>query len=247
MADTSYDAAPAPDAEDATSDGSAVDTAEGSGSEPPTPEEQKEIDDEVRRGRVELLAAVLLGLAGALTAFSAYKAALTDGDALQGYTMSAKATSDSNSYYDDYSQTYFSDRQLFLDYQLMQRQDPDAATEVRSYFSPQLEAAVVAWEDLPEGDRPASAADLDDYQSESYDEYQSYLDQADADFEAGATADAAGDKFELANVFFAVSLFMAGVAALFRKHPVRYFALALSLVTMVPGIVSMVQGQNALG
>lgn len=40
---------------------------------------------------------------------------------------------------------------------------------------------------------------------------------------------------------------MAGVAALFRKHPVRYFALGLSLIAMAPGIIAMVQGQNALG
>lgn len=112
----------------------------------PTDEEraaaQKEVDDEVRRGRVELLAAVLLGLAGALTAFSAYKAALTDGDALAGYTMSSKSTSDANSFYDDYSQTYLSDQQMFLEFNLAAVEDPELAAEIRErFFSPSLEAA----------------------------------------------------------------------------------------------------------
>ena len=90
MSEPSNDeAAPAPAPAPAT-EGGAPDA-------PPTAAEQKEIDDEVRRGRVELLAAVLLGLAGALTAFSAYKAALTDGDALAGYTMSSKSTPASRS------------------------------------------------------------------------------------------------------------------------------------------------------
>ncbi|HEV7720345.1 MAG TPA: DUF4337 family protein [Iamia sp.] len=242
MSDPSNDAAP--DADDDTSD-----TGEASETEaPPTPEEQKEIDDEVRRGRVELLAAVLLGLAGALTAFSAYKAALTDGDALAGYTESSKATSDANAFYDDYSQTYFADKQMFLQYNLLAIDDPTTAVEIRElYFSDELEAATQIWEDIPVDESPPTPLDLDEYQVASFDDYEATSDDADAKFEAGATADAAGDKFELANVFFAVSLFMAGVAALFRKHPVRYFALGLSLIGMVPGIISMIQGQNALG
>lgn len=244
---TNDDAAPA-GADDATAAPTPAMVDEATTDAPPTAAEQKEIDDEVRRGRVELLAAILLGLAGALTAFSAYKAALTDGDALAGYTESTKATSEANSFYDDYGQTYFADQSLFLDYQMALRNDPEGAQAIRDdYFSEDLEAATVAWDDAPEDERPTTALGMDEYTSESFDQYEIYSAEADSKFEEGATADAAGDKFELANVFFAVSLFMAGVAALFRKHPVRYFALALSLVAMVPGVLSMIDGQSALG
>ncbi|HEU5153022.1 MAG TPA: DUF4337 family protein [Iamia sp.] len=207
-----------------------------------------EVDDEARRGKVELLAAILLGLAGALTAFSAYKAALTDGDALAGYTESTKATSDANSYYDDYSQTYFADKQLFLQYNLLAIEDPELANEMRElYFGPELEAATAVWADLPEEETPPTPLDLDEYVVESFDDYEAASAEADAKFEEGAKADSAGDEFELANVYFAVSLFMAGVAALFRRHPVRYFALGLSVLGMVPGVISMLNGQSALG
>lgn len=210
--------------------------------------ETVEVDDEARRGRVELLAAVLLGLAGALTAFSAYKAALTDGDALAGYTESTKATSDANSYYDDYSQTYFADKQLFLQYNLLALEDPALAVEMRQlYFGPELEAATKVWEEIPTDDSPPTPLDLDEYELTSFDDYETSSAEADAKFEEGATADAAGDEFELANVYFAVSLFMAGVAALFRRHPVRYFALALSVAGLVPGVIAMLNGQSALG
>ena len=239
MSDLSKDDAAPDDVHDVEADGD--DAA-------PTAEEQKEIDDEVRRGRVELLAAVLLGLAGALTAFSAYKAALTDGDALAGYTESTKATSDANSYYDDYSQTYFADKQLFLQFNLAAVEDPDLAAELRElYFGPELEAATQVWQELPDEETPPTPLDLEEYDVQSFDDYEAASAEADAKFEEGATADAAGDEFELANVYFAVALFMAGVAALFRRHPVRYFALGLSILGMIPGVISMLNGQSALG
>jgi hypothetical protein len=230
------DAAPASEEED-------VDAPDA----PPTAEEQKEIDDEVRRGRVELLAAVLLGLAGALTAFSAYKAALTDGDALAGYTMSSKSTSDANAFYDDYSQTYFADKQLFLQYNLLALEDPDTANEMRElYFGPELEAATQVWAELPEDETPPTPLDLDEYVVESFNDYEDTTALADEQFAEGAKADEGGDKFELANVYFAVALFMAGVAALFRRHPVRYFALGLSVISMVPGVLAMIDGYSIL-
>jgi hypothetical protein len=41
--------------------------------------------DESTSDRLQIIAAIILGLATALTAVSAYKAALLDGDALRGY------------------------------------------------------------------------------------------------------------------------------------------------------------------
>lgn len=239
------------DEDEATTDApppgpSETDTTSATTTESAAERDPAEIE-EIRRGRVELLAAILLGLAGALTAFSAYKAALTDGDALAGYTESTKATSDANSYYDDYSQTYFADKQLFLEFNLAALEDPAVAAEIRElYFGPELEAATKVWAELPEDETPPTPLDLDEYVVQSYEDYEVASAEADAKFEEGATADAAGDDFELANVYFAVSLFMAGVAALFRRHPVRYFALTLSVLAMIPGIVAMIQGQSAL-
>lgn len=213
------------------------------------PEPAPEVDDDDRRGKVELLAAILLGLAGALTAFSAYKAALTDGDALAGYTESTKATADANSYYDDYSQQFFADKQLFLQYNLAAIEDPETAAGIRQlYFGEELEAATAEWEQIPTDESPPTPLDMEDaYVLTSYEDYESSSAEADAKFEEGAKADAAGDEFELANVYFAVALFMAGVAALFRRHPVRYFALGLSVLAIVPGVMAMISGQNALG
>lgn len=198
--------------------------------------------------RVELFAAIMLGIAGALTAFSAYKAALTDGDALKGYTESAKSTSDANGSYDDYSQTYYADQQLFRDYLLAFNQDEELGLGIRGlFFDDNLEAATVAWENLPDDERPATALDVEEYQETSFEEYETASATADTQFEEAAKADSAGDKFEQASVFLAISLFLAGVASLFKIQGVRYAALTLSALAVIPGVLAMLDGQSALG
>jgi hypothetical protein len=69
---------------------------------------------------------------------------------------------------------------------------------------------------------------------------------AEEQFAAAQKADEAGDKFEFASVFLAISLFLAGVASLFKNRKVRYATLLLSVVFIVPGVLSIVQGQNSL-
>jgi hypothetical protein len=198
--------------------------------------------------RVELFAAIMLGIAGALTAFSAYKAALTDGDALKGYTESAKSTSDANSSYDDYSQTYYADQQLFRDYLVTSTQDPELAAGLRElFFDDNLEAATTEWESLPTDEQPDTALEVEAYQETSFDEYNEYTALAEEQFAEAAKADSAGDKFEQASVFLAISLFLAGVASLFKIQGVRYAALTLSALAVIPGVIAMLDGQNALG
>jgi hypothetical protein len=209
---------------------------------PPAKPEREKTD------RIELIAAILLGIAGALTAFSAYKAALTDGDALKGYTESAKSTSDANGYYDDYAQTYNADKQLFLQYVLAAQENPDLAAGIRElFFDENLERATAAWEVIPSEDSPPTALDMDEYAQPSFDDYEEYSATADTQFEEAAKADAAGDKFEQASVFLALSLFLAGIASLFKMQSVRIAGLTLAALAVIPGVIAMLDGQSALG
>lgn len=197
---------------------------------------------------VEILCAALLGIAGALTAFSAYKAALTDGDALKGYTESSQSTAEAEGYYQDYAQTWNADKQLFLQYVLTAQENPDTALGIRElFFDENLEAATVAWEAIPTDESPPTALDVDEYQTPSLDEYEALVAQAETQFDEAAKADNAGDKFEQASVFLAVSLFLAGIASLFKIPAVRWGALVLAAVSVVPGVMSMLDGQSALG
>jgi hypothetical protein len=204
-----------------------------------------ETEDRNQR-RVEILSAAVLGIAGVLTAFAAYKAALTDGDALKGYTESARSTADANGWYNEAFQTFTADQALFVQYAILTSSDPEMAAIVRGLlFSPQLEVATVAWEATGE-DGPASPLDMDEYVVEAQIEGEATTALAEEQFESAQKADEAGDKFEFASVFLAISLFLAGVASLFKNRKVRYATLLGSVVFIVPGVLSIVQGQNAL-
>jgi hypothetical protein len=202
--------------------------------------------------RLEMVAAVILGVASILTAFSAYKAALTDGDALKGYTASAVSTSESNGWFNEAVATATADRQLFLQYVLLRAEGQDQlAFDVRDrFFSPVLEAGVAEWELIPAGapGEPPTALETEAYLAafEAQIQAEALAEQAAAQFEEAQEFDDAGDKFELAVVFFAVSLFLAGIGSLFKDRKIQMAVLGLSAVVLLPGVVFILQGQSAL-
>jgi len=206
--------------------------------------------DEPEDRRLELIAAIILGVAGILTAFCAYKAALTDGDALKGYTASAATTSDANGFFNEAFATYTSDQALFVEYQLLVEQgQTDVAFALRErLFSPELEAGMQEWEQYPAGspDEPPSPLATESYVLPAQEEAIALTEEAQAQFAEAQEFDDAGDKFELASVFLAVSLFLAGIGSLFRDRKVQVAVLTMSVVAIVPGIIFIIQGQSAL-
>ena len=206
-------------------------------------------DVDIDRGsaRIELVAAILLGIAGVLTAWAAYNAALTDGDALKGYTQSTTTTADANFFYEKGNQQFSSDSATFLQYALeVERGNEEIALAIRnSLFTPELAAAVDAWDADTSDTQPVSPLDPSLYQLESLTEAERLATEAQAQFAAAQEVDDAGDKFELAAVFLAVALFFAGIASLFKVHRVRVALLIGSALLIVPGIIAIVQGHGA--
>lgn len=60
-------------------------------------------------------------------------------------------------------------------------------------------------------------------------------------FAEGADADDQGDVFELAAVFFALTLFFGGVATLFGKRAVTTGLLMVSVLTLALGSINLVR------
>ena len=194
---------------------------------------------------VELVAGVLLGLAAILTAYAAYNGALAGGDALKGYTESQRLTADANSFYDDYSQTYNADQALFLEYQVLVEQGDQATADVikDNLFSEALTVATDAWLAIPEGEGPATPLDTEEYAIESLVTAEQLTADADATFEQAQQTDDQGDNFDLAAVYLAVSLFFAGIAALFKVRRIQLFMLVASALLLVPGIQAIGKGK----
>jgi hypothetical protein len=195
---------------------------------------------------IEVMAALLLGIAGILTAYAAYNGALAGGDALKGYTQSSMTTADANGFYNDYAQTYAADQQLFLQYQLLvERGENDTAEVIKNtLFSDVLNTATDAWLAIPEGEGPATPLDTDEYVIEAFDTAETLTADADAQFTEAQQIDDQGDNFDLAAVFLAVSLFFAGIAALFKQRQVQYVMLVGSALLLAPGLQAIAKGKG---
>jgi hypothetical protein len=196
---------------------------------------------------IELMAAILLGVAGILTAYAAYNGALAGGDALKGYTQSSRTTADANGFYNDYSQTYNADQALFLQYQLLvEKNDTDTAAVIKdTMFSDALTVATDAWLEIPqEADGPATPLDMDEYKIEALDSAQSLTQQADDEFVGAQTIDDQGDNFDLAAVYLAVALFFAGIAALFKVRKIQIAMLIGSALIILPGLWFIGKGKG---
>ena len=203
-------------------------------------------DDDEGRGRIELIAAILLGLAGLLTAYAAYYGGLAGGDAVKGYAEATISRNEANSFYSDYGTKVAQDTNVFLQYQiLVERGDEDVADVVRErLFSPELEAAYVVWNELTGDADVPTPMDTEAYVVEEFGSYQDQFDLSTQQFNEAAEIDDQGDNMDLASIFLAVSLFFAGIAALFKVNKLSYALLVGSAILIIPGCWAIAKGKG---
>jgi hypothetical protein len=190
--------------------------------------------------RLQIVAAIILGVAATLTAFAAYKAGLTDGDALQGYTASTKTLSDANAFYAQGNQTSALDNQLFVQYVSAQHTgNADLAAYMKTLMREELVKAIDWWEATDAADTPFDDKPGNPYTIQDFDEAQSLETQAEKDFEDGKKADDQGDSYSLATVLFALALFFGGVATLLSRRIVTVALLLIAAVTVALGCIPL--------
>ena len=180
--------------------------------------------------RMEILAAFLLGLAAVATAWSAYWSAIHGGNAIQGYAQANTLTSQAADIYGDATGQYNFDRTLFLQYAELRITDQEEAADAlrESFFSDSL-AETVDWYDTT-GDQVTDPFDAEagsPYSLAEWAEGNDLSEQADQAYQDAVAADDKGDKFDLATVFLALSLFFGGIATVFRRHLPQAATLAI--------------------
>lgn len=190
--------------------------------------------------RSQIFAAIILGIAATLTAIAAYNAALTDGDALQGYTNSTRSLNDANAFYAQGNTTASSDQSLFVEYAGANfAGEADRAEYLTTLMRPELAEAVAWWEANDEAVTPFDELEGNPYTISDFDEANALEERATMEFDEGAKADDQGDVFELAAVFFALTLFFGGVATLFGKRAVTSGLLTVSVITLALGTFNL--------
>ena len=199
-------------------------------------------DADRRHGRVELFAAILLGIAGVLTALCAYEAALTDGDALQGYTESTQQLTDSNQFYSQALSRSTRDQQLFSQFALeSQTADEELVAYMLTLMDDNLRTAVLWWSEAVQQDETILSPFVDHpdnpYVNVDQSEATGLEAQSNETYREASDFDEEGDQYELAAVLFALTLFFAGIATLLKRIQATYVLLTAATVSSVGGLV----------
>lgn len=204
-------------------------------------------NDERLRNMLALAAAIILGIAAVLTAWAAYRESLTSDGVLKGYAEQQALISEANDAYGQSDAQRSLEEQFFLTYAVQAATGNDAAVAyLEATMGEQLWNAVQWWVEQPEESTPLSPfveenpyfADLPSQQLVVTG--NDLMAQADVKRAEAETADQVSDRFGLANVFFAIVLFLAGVATLLGRVKVQVGVLALSVVMLIGGIVVLV-------
>jgi Domain of unknown function (DUF4337) len=196
-----------------------------------------------RERRLELFAAVLLGLAAVATAWAAYWSAIHGGDAIKGYAEANTLTSRAADVYGDATGQYNYDRTLFLQYaELVTTGQEEVALAFRqNFFSPALEETVAWYEQTGDAVTDPFATDAGSpYSLEEWATGNELNTQADRTYQHAVATDDKGDRFDLAAVFLALALFFGGIATVFRRHTAQLINLAIGGVGVVIGLGAVV-------
>jgi hypothetical protein len=197
---------------------------------------------EPARDRNQLIAAIILGVAATLTAISAYLGSLEDGESLQGYTASTRTLSDANTFYAEANQVFALDQQLFITYATAAQEGNEELAQYLfdTLMRPELAAGVEWWLDTEDAVTPFDDDPTNPWEVLQQEEAMRLEALATQQFDDGASANERGDRFQLATVLFALTLFFGGVATLFGRLVVTQVLLALAVLTVAFGTVVLV-------
>lgn len=211
------------------------------------------------QGTLAIAAAVLLGMAAVLTAWSAYRASLTSDLVLKNYSEQQAATALANDAYIRSGQERQQELTLFVDAAVEANKEDGSATLfnylTQGIMSKELYAAFKWWQEEPEKTTPPTPFVPENPEFENLPsevllaEGQANDEKAEVSRVAAEKADADSDRFDLANVFFAVVLFVAGLTTIVQRRSIQIGFLALSVLGLVAGfiVLATTSGAFALG
>jgi hypothetical protein len=199
-----------------------------------------------KRRVLEIVAAVLLGMGGLLTAYAANAGAGASSEALLGYTDSSRLTTAAAQFAGRDTQRYLADQAVWIEYQLLSsRGETQLAQTLRSVgFSPELTELVQRWDARSPTERPLSPFDMEEgYTTTSGRIAIEYFAMSEKAFNDARVIDERSGSFGTATVILAVSLLLAGVATLFTTRRVQLAALVGSVLLMFPAFVLIGRGK----
>lgn len=194
--------------------------------------------------KLQIIAALLLGLAATLTALAAYNASLKDGEVLESYTQSTRTLNDANAFYAQGNTTAAQDQQLFVAYaSATQQNQADLSEYLKTLMREDLAKAVDWWQNSDDAITPFDEdAEDNPYKVDDFQTASDLEDDAKKFYAQGEKAGATGDKYGLATVLLALTLFFGGISTLFSRRKVAATLLGIGAVTLVVGGIQFASG-----
>lgn len=202
------------------------------------------------QGTLAIIAAVLLGIAAVLTAWSAYRESLTSDLVLKNYSEQQATLALANDAYARSGQERQAETSLFLDWAVaLSAGNQEAADYLIEITSAELDAVLEWWSDAPDDVVYPFVEENPFFADLPSEVLWAEGEALDADAEAlrleAEEADANSDRFDLANVFFAVVLFIAGLATIVQRRSIQVAFLGFGLVGLVAGFAILATTSNA--
>ena len=196
------------------------------------------------KDRLELVIAVMLGLAAIITAWTAFQSSQLGDKVQESYSEGIRISDQASQEYNTAVATDNQDQALFLEYaKALVSGDDDMAIYIHdTLMSPELAAAVDWWVDQPDDTGPDSpfVDENPNWEDGSWALADELDDEALALFAAAKDADEEGDKFDLLTVIVTLALFLFGVASLVRQQRIMIGLATLGAVILVYSIVQTI-------
>ena len=225
------------------SDGNILDKSVRPGDgQPPSGGDVAVAEEEPGSNRLELIAAVILGLAGLATAWGAYQAGVLGGDAVDAYAKANALQSQAADQFGAGDAQSGYDQQVFLQYAVLFEQgDTEMSDYIRQeLMGPEL-AEAMDWYDetTDEVTSPFQEAEGNPYTIPGYEAGEELQAESEAEFGRANDANDKGDKYDQAGVLLAMALFFAGIGTLLDRRGIQIAILGAGAVLTVVGTVQL--------
>ena len=208
----------------------------------------RERADDKRKRRIELVGAIIIGIAAVLTAIAVYQGGGVDGTVQEMQTEAVGLTLYANDAYNDATAEEAAERDWIFSYLTELVNDQPAADILLAAMPVEVAALAAEWLGDNEAEfANAESESIGDPFSSEYDAYSGLpsaqlLERGDA-FAEGAecaifsaeVAGVRGDNYGLATVFLAVALVVGGIAALLRRKAAQIILVTTAVLGLVLG------------
>jgi hypothetical protein len=191
-------------------------------------------DEKLGGFRLELVIAVLLGLAAIVGALAAYAGHVSEGHSIKHFNHAVQTTNDANLFYTQGNQKLIQDQAIFLEYiKAASTNQLDFAVYVqKTLMSDDLKKAVKWWETGNNTKKYSSPfVDQDPvYVIPDYAKAAQLDTQTKARFAEGKKDEDTSNRYTLIEVLIASALFLYGIASVTRRHSIKLGFLAMGVV-----------------